>query len=390
MRLCWWRCVEDVVVVRLLRKTSLRCSKCCACHAKRGSAHSQFASLVAELPRTSMKVLQVLHLPRKTNLTCSKCCACQLVKVIQVLHLPCKTSLRCSKYCTCHAKRAGGAPSAAPATQSEPEVLQVLRLPRKNEPWWWWVDGVVLMVLCWWCCVDGVVLMVLCWWCCVEGVVLMVMCRWCSALMVLWWGVVVYVLMVLWRVDGVVWMGMCWWCCVDGCDVLMVCVDGVVVMCWWCVLMVLWWCVDGVVLMVLCWWCCVDGVLLMVLFWWCCVDGVVVMVLCWWCCVVRRRRREEEEEEEAAGCSKKNKNPTWQCGEQEKSGYEAVFEDLSTDPPKKRNTSLRHHRTVHCRKKMKLIFQQTDSIRVHFTSKLPPGKQTVPLENDHLVRWFIH
>ena len=50
------------------------------------------SSLVAGLPLTSMKVLQVLHLPRKTNLRCSKCCAC-------------------------HAKRAGGAPSAAPATQ---------------------------------------------------------------------------------------------------------------------------------------------------------------------------------------------------------------------------------------------------------------------------------
>ena len=33
--------------------------------------------------------------------------------------------------------------------------------------------------------------------------------------------------------------------------------------------------------------------------------------------VLRGRRREEEEAEEAAaGCSKKNQNPTWQCGEQ--------------------------------------------------------------------------
>ena len=89
------------------------------------------ASLVARLPPTSMKVLQVLRLLRKTNLRCSEC--------------------------ACHAKRAGdapsaapatqneaapksftrlqtsadlyeGAPSAAPATQNEPEVLRVLRL----------------------------------------------------------------------------------------------------------------------------------------------------------------------------------------------------------------------------------------------------------------------
>ena len=79
----------------------------------------------------------------------------------QVLHLPRKTSRRSSKCCACHAKRAGwapnaapatqteaapnvinrrrtsadlyvGAPSAAPATQNEPEELQVLRLPRKT------------------------------------------------------------------------------------------------------------------------------------------------------------------------------------------------------------------------------------------------------------------
>ena len=38
---------------------------------------------------------------------------------------------------------------------------------------------------------------------------------------------------------------------------------------------------------------------------------MVLMVLL----MVRRRREEEEAEEAAAGCSKKNKNPTWQCGE---------------------------------------------------------------------------
>ena len=58
--------------LRLSRKRNLRCSKCCACHAKRGGAEK--ASLGAGLPQTSVKVLQVLGLPRKTNLRCSECC----------------------------------------------------------------------------------------------------------------------------------------------------------------------------------------------------------------------------------------------------------------------------------------------------------------------------
>ena len=48
-------------VLRLPRKMILRCSKCCACQAKAGGA--QVTQDVASLPRTSMKVLQVLHLP---------------------------------------------------------------------------------------------------------------------------------------------------------------------------------------------------------------------------------------------------------------------------------------------------------------------------------------
>ena len=110
------------------------------------------------------------------------------------------------------------------------------------------------MVLCWWCCVGDVVLMMLCWW----RVVLMVCCV------------------------SVVFMMLCWWC-----------------LCWWCcVVLVL--CGVGVVLMVMCWW-------------WC-VEHVVWMVLCWWRRRRTRRRRRREEKEEA-GWSKKNKNPTWQCGE---------------------------------------------------------------------------
>ena len=53
----------------------------------------------------------------------------RVLKLLQVLHLPHKTSLKLLQV-ACHAKRARGAPSAAPATQNEPEVLQVLRLPR--------------------------------------------------------------------------------------------------------------------------------------------------------------------------------------------------------------------------------------------------------------------
>ena len=44
------------------------CFQCCTSHATQGGAQTR-------LPRTSMKVLQVLRLPRKTSLRCSKCCA---------------------------------------------------------------------------------------------------------------------------------------------------------------------------------------------------------------------------------------------------------------------------------------------------------------------------
>ena len=65
------------------QKKDLRCSECCACHAKtslkrpkcwamlglpRKTKRRPFASLVARLPPTCMKVLQVLGLPRKTSL----------------------------------------------------------------------------------------------------------------------------------------------------------------------------------------------------------------------------------------------------------------------------------------------------------------------------------
>ena len=151
--MCWW-CLF----------TLWRCSKCCTCHAKRAWGAPSSAPAMQNEP----EVLQALHLPRKTSRGCSKRARSNqlspnfrepLLKVLQVLHLPHKTGLRCSKCCTCHATWAGGAPSAAPATQNEaapkvincrrtfadlyegakpevlqvPEMLQVLHLPHKNE-----------------------------------------------------------------------------------------------------------------------------------------------------------------------------------------------------------------------------------------------------------------
>ena len=105
------------------------------------------SSLVAGLPLTSMKVLQVLHLPRKNEPevlqvhTCyakragdapCKCCACYAKRrgaqshhsspdlPMKVLHVPRKNELEVLQGLY------------TPATQNEPEVLQVLRLPGKT------------------------------------------------------------------------------------------------------------------------------------------------------------------------------------------------------------------------------------------------------------------
>ena len=159
---------EVLQVLRLPRKTSRRYSKCCACHAKRRPK----SSLVAGLPRTSMKMLQVLRLPRKKRKSGAPSAAPATEKTPEVLQVGKGPDQEC---CACHAKRDGaqshhsspdfrrplyegapkelrlprktrrrpksslvadlyeGAPSAAPATEYEPdEVLQVLRLPRKT------------------------------------------------------------------------------------------------------------------------------------------------------------------------------------------------------------------------------------------------------------------
>ena len=163
--------------LRLPRKRSLKCSNCCACHAKRGGAYSHhsspdFCRLYEGAPSAAP------HLPRKTSLGCSECCACHAKRGGAHSHhsspdfcrplcrcsmccLPRKRSLRCSRRCAYHAKRASGAlsaapatqndaapiritrrrtsadlyegvQSAAPATQKEPQVLQALRIPRKT------------------------------------------------------------------------------------------------------------------------------------------------------------------------------------------------------------------------------------------------------------------
>ena len=120
---------EMLQVLRLPRKTSRRCSKCCACHAKRASNPS-----AAPATQNEPDVVQVLRLPRKTRRRLS--------------HIRSWTSAGLyeghSKCRACHAKAAGGASSAACTTQNEAaglvaglprtsmKALQVLRLPRKT------------------------------------------------------------------------------------------------------------------------------------------------------------------------------------------------------------------------------------------------------------------
>ena len=124
---------EVLQVLRLPRKTSLRYSKCCTCHAKAAGVHTTHLSPDFRGPLWR----------------CSEGCTChgKRAGMLQVLRLPRKTSLRCSKCCTCHAKQpasivlaccrtstdlCGGAASFFPARQNEPEVPQVLHMPRKS------------------------------------------------------------------------------------------------------------------------------------------------------------------------------------------------------------------------------------------------------------------
>ena len=132
--MCRWWCVNVMC--------------CSVCHAKRawGAPSAEPAT------QNEPEVLQVLRQPRKTRWR---------PKASLVARLQPTSIWRCSECCACHVKRAkdapsaapatqnkaasksitrrqtpadlyGGAPSAAPATQNEPEMLQVLRLPRKT------------------------------------------------------------------------------------------------------------------------------------------------------------------------------------------------------------------------------------------------------------------
>ena len=110
-------------MLSLPRKTSLRCSKCCASHAKQGGAQKHHSSpdfsrplyegapSAAPATQNEPKMLQVLRLPRKTRRLPKASLVARLpptsMEVLRVLPLPRKTSRRCSKCCACHAKRDG-------------------------------------------------------------------------------------------------------------------------------------------------------------------------------------------------------------------------------------------------------------------------------------------
>ena len=182
-------------VPRLPRKSSLRYRKCHACHAKDRGATSVLlrrqasgdiyggtesttppatqktaaphqSYFVAKLPLTSMVVQKVPRLPRKSSLRCRKRHACHakdrgatsvllrrqasadIYGGTKVPRLPRKSLLGCRKCHACHAKDRGatsvllrrqasadiygGTESTTPATQIEPEVPKVPRLPHKR------------------------------------------------------------------------------------------------------------------------------------------------------------------------------------------------------------------------------------------------------------------
>ena len=104
---------------RLPRKSSLRCWKCHACHVKcSGINPTQF---VAELPRTSMKVLKAPRLPRKSSLWGAESvtpATSNAAASIRPSSSPsfCGHLWRSWQHHACHANRAWGADSVTPAT----------------------------------------------------------------------------------------------------------------------------------------------------------------------------------------------------------------------------------------------------------------------------------
>ena len=173
---------------RLPRKSSLRCRKCHACHAKDRGATSVLlrrqasadlyggtesttpatqiepevpkvpratqktaaphqSYFVAKLPLTSMVAQKVPRLPRKSSLRCRKCHATRntaaphqsyfvttlpltTMMVQKAPRLPRKSSLRCRKCHACHAKDRG-ATSVLLRRQASADNYDGPRLPRK-------------------------------------------------------------------------------------------------------------------------------------------------------------------------------------------------------------------------------------------------------------------
>ena len=102
-----------------------RCSKCCPCHEKRAWL-APSAARPKSITRRQTSADLYEGAPSAAHATQNE------PEVLQVLRPPRKTKQRCSKCCTCHAKQGWGAPSALPATQNEPDSLQVVPLPRKT------------------------------------------------------------------------------------------------------------------------------------------------------------------------------------------------------------------------------------------------------------------
>ena len=123
-------------MLRLPRKTSLRCSKCCACHAKRGGAQRHHSSpdfsrplyegAPSAAPATQNEAAPKSITRRQISADLYKG-APSAALATQYEAAPNSITRRQTS-----ADLYEGAASAAPATQNELEVLQVLRLPRKT------------------------------------------------------------------------------------------------------------------------------------------------------------------------------------------------------------------------------------------------------------------
>ena len=108
-------------------RASPRQSKCCACHAKVAREMHRVLRLPRKCARSRSgdqtrtglsKTVNVLRLPRKSTARCTECCACRVKMRAPATQTRTGKSQMQSKYCTCHAKVAR-------------EMHRVLRLPRK-------------------------------------------------------------------------------------------------------------------------------------------------------------------------------------------------------------------------------------------------------------------